>query len=300
MWGRKPKNTQSRRSRVPGSDRSVFSYYQNRVIPDSDSVKATSEREKKRASQVKRHHIPMIITLLVIAACFMYILTLSSNPKVIVVNEQDQATASLLRSPQVYESAIHKMLESSVFNKSKITVNTTGLARSIQTEFPEVSEAIVSLPLVNRRPVVYLQITQPAFLLTSAQDTYAIDPSGRVIMKGDSTLPHSDLAKIDDQTGQKPEIGKAFLPASQVKFMQDIQAQLKAKGVSDLSFTLPAIPDEAYLKIAGKSYIVKLTFSGDPRLQVGTFLAVRQKLETDKVNPAEYIDVRVEDRAYYK
>ncbi len=283
------------------SDRAVFSFYQNRVIPKNDSVDAVQQRTKKTKSGLRRLHITTILTLIVIAGCFLYILTIDPNPKIVIVNEHDQATPSLLRSSGAYKQAAEKDLKSSPLSKTKITINTTGLARNIQKLFPEIAGANVSLPLINRRPVYYLQITQPTFLLQKgSNDIYALDEQGRIIMKGDQTLPQSNLVHIEDQTNQDTTVGKQYLPSSQIQFLQNVQAQLADKGVKNISFILPPLANEVYVKLADKPYYIKMTFASDPRLQSGTYLAVKGKLEADKVTPAEYVDVRVEGHAFYK
>lgn len=304
MWGRK-KQDRSREQRQRGSVGSqrsggAFSYYQNRVIPGDESVSASKRRESKQLRAVRTRHIPTLIALIIVVICFGYILSLSQDPRIVIVNQQEQATQSLLRPIETYQDAGREILKSSPLNKTKLLINTAAVQRDIQSQFPEVAKATVSLPLVNRRPVIYLQITQPVFLLRYGADMYALDEQGRIMMKGDSTLPHSDLVVIEDQNAQPPEVGKSFLPSSDIRFMQEVSGQLRAKGITNFSFTLPPLANEVYLKPADKPYYVKMTFSGDARMQAGAYLAVRQKLETDKINPTEYIDVRVDDRAYYK
>lgn len=301
MWGRKKKEDTLSGRRSPDTAKSgaVFSYYQNRVIPGEDSVSATKQRETKQLKALRTKHIPTIIILVIIVLCLGYVLSLSQDPKVVIVNQQDQATQSLLRPIETYQKAGEEILKKSPFNKTKLLINTASVQRDIQAQFPEIAKATVSLPLINRRPVLYLQITQPVFLLRYNQDTYALDEQGRIIMKGDSTLPHSELVVIEDQNMQDPEVGKPFLPANYVKFMQEVTGQLMAKGQS-FSFILPPLANEVYVKPSDKPYFVKMTFIGDARTQAGTYLAVREKLEADKTTPSEYIDARVDDRTYYK
>ncbi len=299
--GKSKKNTNTGRKLTGrSSTKPVFSYYQNRVIPEYDSVNAANRREEKRVSQLRKHHIPGAITIIIIIACFGYILTLSADPRIVIVNEQDRATKSLLRSEDAYTKATQKILQGSPFNKTKLTINTLAVSRGIEAQFPEVSEATVSLPLINRRPVVYLQITQPTFLLLKGAQVYALDDQGRVSMQGDASLHGSELVQIDDQTKQEAVIGKPFLPVSQIRFMQDVVTQLQAKGMQKVSFVLPPLANEVYVKIDGKAYFIKMTFTGDSRIQAGSFLATKQKLEADKISPGQYIDVRVEERVYYK
>ncbi len=65
--------------------------------------------------------------------------------------------------------------------------------------------------------------------------------------------------------------------------------------------TLPVGTSELDVRLAGQPYSVKFNLeSGTARQQAGTFLATESKLKSQNVTPAEYIDVRVDGRAYYK
>ena len=64
--------------------------------------------------------------------------------------------------------------------------------------------------------------------------------------------------------------------------------------------TLPPAASELDVKIAGKPYFVKFNLQADDaRRQAGTFLATQAQLQRKGITPAQYIDVRVEGRAYY-
>jgi len=54
------------------------------------------------------------------------------------------------------------------------------------------------------------------------------------------------------------------------------------------------------VKVKGVPYNVKFNLMGDARAEAGTYLAVKQRLEAGHVTPGSYIDVRVDERAYYK
>jgi hypothetical protein len=50
----------------------------------------------------------------------------------------------------------------------------------------------------------------------------------------------------------------------------------------------------------GVGYFVKFNLHGNAREEAGAFLAVKEYLESSHKTPGEYVDVRVENRAYYK
>ena len=64
---------------------------------------------------------------------------------------------------------------------------------------------------------------------------------------------------------------------------------------------MPAAENELDMYLTGQSYYVKFNLADSSPLQeVGTFLAVRQNLQQQGITPSQYIDVRVDGRAYYK
>jgi uncharacterized Ntn-hydrolase superfamily protein len=55
-----------------------------------------------------------------------------------------------------------------------------------------------------------------------------------------------------------------------------------------------------HLRIEGKAYLVKFNLRGDAREEAGAFLAVKQHLERAGKTPEQYIDVRVDNKTYYR
>jgi hypothetical protein len=67
------------------------------------------------------------------------------------------------------------------------------------------------------------------------------------------------------------------------------------------SMILPAGTSELDVHLAGQPYFVKFNLNNnDPRQQAGTFLAAIANLQKNHITPAQYIDVRVDGRAYYQ
>lgn len=275
----------------------VFSYYQNRVIPEQDSLGS-----KTRPKRAKSHHLTTILGTLLLVFCLGYVLSINSQAKVVIVDGQDKAAPSELRNRETYEAAAQEMLKSSPLNYTKLTLNTNAFAEALTQRFPELANATVTLPLINRRPVIYLEPAHPAFILANKNGLYVVDEQGRALTKVDeqgSQAP-ARLPVITDETGQEVVLKTVVIPARQVQFMQEVQAQLNARQITVTAFTLPATPNQLLVKLQGLPYYLKLTFSGDARQQSGAYLALKQHLDEHNVVPAEYVDVRVDERVYYK
>jgi hypothetical protein len=85
-----------------------------------------------------------------------------------------------------------------------------------------------------------------------------------------------------------------------VAFIQEVAGQLKAKNMAIDSLTLPALADELDVRVKGLPYFIKFNIQANPRQSAGAFLAAKQHLDSQHVTPSQYVDVRVEEKAYYK
>ena len=292
------KQTPERRIPQPGTSTSVFSYYSNRS--DAATPRARYEPPATHRRGMERFkHVPTIVGLILIVAALFYASILNNNPRVMI---SASSTGKPLQRPnKVYEDYISKQLSNSFFNKSKLTFSADAVTASLQKEFPEVANAIVTVPLVGHRPVVHIAVSSPAFILGTNSGAYYISAEGKPLVKvSDVEHPLSNIATVTDETALPVTIGKQILPADTVSFISAVIKQLQATKTPIQTITLPLEANELQVRIAGQPYAVRYNTLGDPRIETGTFLAVKKRLEGSGEQPKEYIDVRVEERAYYK
>ncbi len=282
----------------------VFSYHANRSATRpgasgrSEQTKTPLDERRQAAPHSRRGLlVAALIVLLVAALANSYV---SSSPQIVI--DKTMSTSALLRSPQAYGTAAHAALAQSFGNKLKITANTAAVASSLEAQFPELAHVTVSLPLVGSRPVVHITPATPALLLNSGSALFVLDDSGHAVLDAHSLRnPNAlGLPLVTDQSGLQIELGKGALPGSTVAFITEFVGQLNAKRLSVNSLVLPQGTSEVDIKVSGAAYIIKANVRGDGRVEAGAYLAVKQSLEQDHKVPKEYVDVRVDDRAYYK
>ena len=305
MLGRKKE--QPRNRQVSGTSRSpVFSYYNNRPA-DTATVKIKKRRrpfQQVLQSRDTRHHvrhIPTYIAVITIGISMLYATGLSVQPKIIIGQEKD-GTRGLTRDQRVYEDALAAILRSSLLNRSKLTIDTSSVERTIEQKFPEIQSATVSIPLLGRRPIVGLDPATPALIYKSAGDAYVIAENGRALIPVTAAPASitSKLLTLEDKSNIRVEQGKGALPQESVTFITTLVQQFAAKNLQVRSFELPISASELRVNFSVLKYYGKFNLQEDALQQAGTFLAVRGKLDAQHVTPAEYIDVRVSERAYYK
>lgn len=283
----------------------VFSYYANRSIRASSNVRQTEEQqEQATAARLKRplnlaKRLPAIGALLLIVIIAVLCLQLGNNPKVVVVGSERSQV--FLRDSKVYQDAAHAAF-TSLLNSNKLTVNTGKIGADLQRQFPELKTVSVSLPFVGSRPTVYIQAATPKLLLVGKGGMFVVDSNGRALISGNQ-VPDLDalhIPVVNDQSGLSIELGKVALPSSAVAFIAEVDGQLKAKELTVSNMTLSAGTTELQVRIDGVGYYVRFNLHGNAREEAGTYLAIKQYLESNHKTPGQYVDVRVDNKAYYK
>ncbi|HEY1063724.1 MAG TPA: hypothetical protein VGE30_00315 [Candidatus Saccharimonadales bacterium] len=245
----------------------------------------------------------VLLTALVVLICVISILSLSNQPRIILLNADQNSYA--FRDTAEYQAAASKHLSGSIWNRNKITVNTGKASTDLRKQYPELSEVSITLPLVGQRPIYYLRANAPAFVLQTNSGTFVVDSGGTALIARDAARD-SAVAKlpiITDQTGLQAGVGKQVLSSRETTFIRTVIDTLAAKDVKTSSLVLPAhAAQELDVRVEGKPYVIKFNMheTSTARQQAGTYLATSSNLAKQNITPAEYIDVRVLGRAYYK
>jgi len=306
---RRKKPQKKGRQRPAPSSRSsspAFSYGANR--PDTESIvnreeqKAKNSSNKTTAGNFWLRRFGLLILLLAVTASVTSGLTLSANPEIMPVDEKDNSTA-FLHDEATYQAAASKLLDGSLLNRTKITIDTDKVSSELIKQFPELSSASITLPLLGHRPIIHIQASKPAAILHATNGSYVLDANGKALLPSGSlnSSIRDKLPQVTDQSGLEVKLNRQILTSSNVEFIVTVAAQLAAKQVTVEAFTLPAGTSQLDAKIAGKPYFVKFNLqTPDARRQSGTFLATQALLQRKNTPAAQYIDVRVEGRAYYQ
>jgi hypothetical protein len=298
----------ARRTRAPQQpavrSNAVFSYHANRSVRESNQLRDADReqssglpRRKSGIDWVKK--LPAIAALLTVVALAGLCLQLSDRPKVEVVGASEGQL--FLRDKSVYVAAAHQAFTAWA-DGNKMTVNTGKISIDLRKQFPELQAVSVSLPIFGTQPTVYIQPAIPKLLLVSKSGMFVVDSNGRTLIAGNQVAKLTELGVpvVNDESGITIQTGNIVLPKGTVSFISEVVGQLKAKDLTVSTMTLPAGTNELYVKIDRVGYTVKFNLHGTAREETGSYLAVKQWLEANKKTPREYVDVRVENKAYYQ
>lgn len=279
-----------------------FTYSSKRnEVSKKTSRQSIEELNKQRAKTKPKFvvHIGALIIVFAIFGSLIYFLTLNMNVKVKIVDNGENLT---LRDQSIYKQVATDFASQSILNRSKLMFDSQGLTAKIKQEFPEVAGVDVGLPLLSRQIVLNLQLTKPVFILDSKQNSYLIGSNGVALLK---TTDVSDLSKLNlltvtDQSTLAIELGKPAIPKEQALFISTVLEQFEKQNMPIESIIIPTNLYDLHLKIQGLNYFLKLNILEDPKQQVGSFVALKNHLDAKGQAPAEYVDLRVGERVFYK
>jgi len=294
------------RSIEPRRGADSYAYRAVRQESNSSALKRQPELLKQRSNtdtsaRLKRLKVAFI--MVVLAGLFLIMSWLNSTPKIILLGSVGDRI--FLRSTETYETAAVNLLNGSLSNHNKLTLNTNYIANALEQEFPELGLVTVQAPLVGDTVNIYLEPAEPALLLTSISGAkFALDSSGVAIEQVNDTtkLASLRLPIVTDQSGLNVRLHKAVLSSDDVAFIQTIVEQLATHKLQVSKLILPSGSSELDVYLSGTSYYIKFNLEdeSDVNQQIGTFLATRTYLLKNNITPSQYIDVRTLGRAYYK
>lgn len=306
MIFRKKKKTDSnvrrRNTGLPGSSNVNFNYHSSRSIDETNTGRSNRELqmniEKKPIRTQWWKHLPTYIAILVVLGSLMYTLTLSTDPKVKLVDESSQ---TIVQPAYVYQQAAQNILQSSLSNKTKVTINTDKIASEIEQKYPEINGVTIIIPLLGHRPILEVRPAESIFVLSNPQGKYVINQQGNAVLSLTPSLASKyNLPVVIDQSGFHTTVGKEALPATSVQFIKTVIDQFGAKGMAIQSMTLSTNPYELDVQVRGEPYYIKFNLLTNPLYATGTYFATIKLFNTSNPAPTKYIDVRIPGRAYYQ
>lgn len=299
---KKPVPGRSSRRQTPEAKNSVYSYYQNRTTRTEGAVRSTPDPAPKRSKRFPVQHVPTFILVIAILISVVFLSTVDPNPRMVFLDGEGNQPSPALRDEAVYQEAAARFINDSIVNRSKFMIDTNGLESYMRNEFPELAAVSVTIPIMGRRPVIDLQATRPAFILQSSTGSYLVGNNGVALIKTSDLRSVSKLnvPTVQDESGINLEPGKAALPSEQATFISTVLEQLTKQSIEVESLTIPTSPYDLHIKIKDKPYFVKFNILEDPLQQAGSFVALSRRLEQDRVEPKEYIDVRAGERVFYR
>ena len=186
-----------------------------------------------------------------------------------------------------------------------ISLPSEALANDLMSRHPEIQKVTVKSQIFSRNPQLFIAFRQPVLLWKTSkqQQSYYVDSQGKafdrnVFGKDDS------LVKVNDASGIPAELGSAVVSSRQIKFLGVLVGQVQARSdgkVKVNKITFPASSTkEVDVNFNDKSYFARVYLDRLPEEQASELVTSINYFTEKNIAPAEYIDVRVKDRVFYR
>jgi cell division septal protein FtsQ len=254
-------------------------YGRSMPLPRQGRVRAP----RPRVSLAQRR---LLIMAVVAAGCVWALWQLFKIDQVVVVAPGRQAEI---------ESEARKIISESWTQRNLLTLNDGDLEERLGT-----SDPLLRSVEVRRRWLHGVRISavlkQPSMGWRSDDQQFLLDRDGTAIgvLAAGSPLP-----VVDDGSNLPVKIGQRVVPSRFVGFVTDLRPGLKSVGINPTALAVKDTTLDLQVQ-TDKGYRLIMDTSREVSEQVTDLKAVLNLLAAQKKAPAEYIDLRIAGKAYYK
>jgi cell division septal protein FtsQ len=182
------------------------------------------------------------------------------------------------------------------FGQSLLLINSNDLASYLSQQEPAIKQAQIHRHFFHSLQVSVIE-REPSLNWKTNNQTYLLDQDGTVIGPGKGE--YSQLPSVTDTTNLPVKVGDRAAPTQFVTFTTALNTLLPSTKLKAVDMQIPATTSELYVK-TDRGYTVKFDTTRPAAGEVGDLITVLAHLASIHKAPAEYIDLRIEHKAYYK
>lgn len=287
---------------------SVETSFRRNASIASPSQRAAHEQRAavlQRQNEQARHRMKRVRRMKIVAVA-LFVLACVAGLRMQIKTVQLEGVQKLSAQQQArYSEAIRVYSLENSFAQQAWTVDGAQAERFVLGTFPEVASArLKPAHLLNPSLRMELSFRSPQYVWKDAsnQPKY-IDSKGRLFSENLTSVDEASLIQIDDQSGIVIETGNAAVSQQTLSFIGGLQGELKPvyKGKKVLKrVIIPVSTREVRVVPEGESYYIKMSTERSLAEQVGELRSLLGFLRSKKITPKQYIDIRLEDKAFYR
>lgn len=276
----------------------------------SDEIKATAEdrsqlqsaRIEAQARRKVRKNLNrriFIVILLLLAAGIMwlnrvsgYAVTFPGSPAA------PPSTSAYIESAKLFRGT-------KITNQFSPTLDGQALAQFLMARHKEIASVAVRQAFLRSSPSLAITLRQPVLLWQTKKDDKAfyVDGSGTSFATN-AYANDKQLVRVNDESGVPAELGAAVVSSRQIRFLGLLVGQVEQSSGGKLKVARIVFPPSSTKQIdvflTGKPYFVKVYMERPAKAQAEEMVKSITYLTKKGVEPAEYLDVRVAEKTFYK
>lgn len=253
------------------------------------------EPKNKRKAHKRRRALVQITGVLLVTFGLAALFWTSSRVTDVIAPEGQQE----------YQEFVSSYVTRNPISNFKPFITEDGVENALLNEFPEAESATVMISFLGSSMDIDVVERQAQLVLKTSDDQYFIvDRAGYAYQVYDPNKPNDKAVILTDDTDVTYDLHEnRYIPVGLVEFIESADALLRASvQFSGQTFNY-RISDEArvvYIKPSGENYEIKMQQDRSVEQQVFSLLEAYDYYKKSKINPSQYVDVRVEGTVYYK
>ncbi len=283
------------------------SFRRSRTLTGSKSSEvgaANEHRAELKSERLKKHELRRrrkiifigLILLVCIIAGLYYLISQYVNevrltrflPMQVTVDPQSQ---------RQYQNEILEYLQAHPSERFRFSLDENKLSESVGKKFPEVERVESEGGALGYGDFTVI-LRQPIASWKVADKQYFVDANGEAFEKNYFIAPNVNVV---DNSGVSLSEGTAIASQGFLRFLGRLVALVNETGLGKVTEASlpPNTTREIDIKLEGRGYIIKTHTDRDPAAEAEDLVRVVKYLENRKIIP-QYIDLRVDGRAFYK
>ncbi|MFT4532183.1 MAG: hypothetical protein ACI9T8_000194 [Candidatus Saccharimonadales bacterium] len=290
----KKKPTRTAR-KLQGRAVSTSSYYRPKnVAAKPTKIVKNSSGSKRKISLHKTLNALIAISVVVL---LFSATTMSASPDI-----QFRRNGYAYRDISEYESAAADIMNSSLFNQSKVFFRSFRFEAEMKDRFPEISFIDAVVPIGGRDLTVSLTVSEPLAFVSNGLSTGVINNSGVLVIDNVSASGLLNIRFASPQTNFNS--GSRLFTRDEISMLQLIMTEIPdVKQLSGIELVIDELlfnvsDGQIEIGFANAAYHVKLSTFTNAQEQVGALKATIEHLDEQGETPSKYVDVRVPGRTF--
>lgn len=180
-----------------------------------------------------------------------------------------------------------------------ILTTTRNIKKQLLVKFPVIQELKISKNLFKRRLEINIKEREEIGIICSANKCFYFDGDG-IIFKDAPNTSGSLITIVQDYSNRNYELGDKISEKSFVDTILEINKNLFSEiGLKILSFNISSYPIEELKAITNEGWYILFNLKKDIKNQLLALkVALNEKIKNR--SDLQYVDLRIENRIYYK
>lgn len=256
------------------------------------SAKPSKVKNKKKTSSYKK--IFKITLYSTIFLLLIYALTASPLLRI----KKIQITGQQTLNEENIREQVQGIVDSSLLNQNMLLVSTDQINKQLKINNYQVAKAEVSripfntikVTITEQKPSILWKSNGVLSILTEDGRAYAGEPNDEL---------KASLPTVVDATNLPAKAGEKVVAESFMKFVNTINTTLPTKGVKVTQYEVQETTTEIFV-VTQDGYRLRFDTTRPAQEQITDLETVLDSLKKQGKKPAEYIDLRINGKVFYK